>query len=100
MLGKMDDAKAREQLWEALQMLEAAFKYEGQLFLFDTDQPTAADFSVFAALKRLADPVSEMRAGIAAGYPSIWEWELGRLKTFYEGMNERFYVGRVKYSKL
>lgn len=94
------DEAAESVLKLALHDLEASFQSEGQLYFFATDGPTAADFGVFCALKRLVDSLPDAGVGIAAAFPGLFEkcGEFPRLEQFFKNMNERFYKGRVDWS--
>lgn len=104
LLGKdvvSSEENATKALMESLQKLEKAFVEDEQQFLFDTQEPTAADFAVFAALKRLLHPLPDVAGGIGAGFPNALQKAGGcrRLKKFFERMDAAYYQGKVDWTK-
>ncbi|KAI0561681.1 hypothetical protein FGB62_75g021 [Gracilaria domingensis] len=76
-----------------LKRLEKCFKADDQLYFFGTAGPTAADFGIFAALKRLLHPIPELSPAFPAGYPDCLRevGDLRRLQAFFDNMNEKYY---------
>lgn len=93
--------KATARLVEALKMVEQSFSGDEQQFLFDTQDPTAADFGVFAALKRLLHPLPDVFGGIDAGLSNALELAGGcqKTKAFFDRMDTAYYVGKVDWKK-
>ncbi|KAI0562632.1 Thioredoxin-like protein [Gracilaria domingensis] len=96
------DAAAKKGLIASLKKLEACFENDKQKYLFATSGPTAADFGIFAALKRLLDPIPEIAPGLTGGYPNCVRdaGGLPRLQSFFENMNDAYYQGKIDWSSV
>lgn len=95
-----DEAAAKKHLALCLNELEKGFKTPEQKYLFDTDEPTAADFSVFSVLKRFLHPLPDVAEGILGGYPDALKdaGNVPNLERFFEHMNKNFYEGKVDWT--
>eukprot|EP00178_Gracilaria_changii_P004517 TRINITY_DN17319_c0_g1_i1.p1 TRINITY_DN17319_c0_g1~~TRINITY_DN17319_c0_g1_i1.p1 ORF type:complete len:273 (-),score=32.12 TRINITY_DN17319_c0_g1_i1:671-1489(-) len=96
------DAAAKEGLFTSLKKLEDCFENDKQKYMFATSGPTAADFGIFAALKRLLDPIPEIAPSMTGGYPNCLRdaGGLPRLQLFFQNMNDTFYDGRIDWSSV
>lgn len=102
-LGKnviANDDSARKELFASLYRLEAAFKSDDQTYFFATKGPTAADFGVFVALKRLIDPLPDVAQGMTGGFPAVLKdaRNVPRLTKFFEHMDSTFYNGKIDWT--
>lgn len=85
-------------LFAALRQLETFFETDSQQYLFGTQHPTAADFTIFATLKRLTQPLPELQIG--PGYPALFSavGSVPRLVGFTDRMDQNFYAGRIDWT--
>ena len=94
-----NEDKAKNFLFNCVSKLESAFKSSTQMYLFDTEGPTAADFGVFAALKRFLHPLPDVAPGISGAYTDLLEvCNAPRLEKFFHHMNMHFYEGKIHWT--